>query len=357
MKLLAYTIQGQTIGIDIGVWGDAMLSGNTAFLAIADTGSTPTDYVDISSTVYWDQFGGLTTLSAAEIKNEITKLIPDEPTAQEYEILEGYMNVGINSMTNVLDGVTLGSVLTGTTYLTGVTDNKLTVYNNDVYGDLVFIDKITGTSATFSQNMNIDGQLNFDYANQINTTQEFIKIRYNAFFGIGSFSGLAMMNADGSGNNFLMGVDSSGAMVGGWSGGTLQPIATGSTTGSTGGTITTLSTTDGGAATTTSPTPVLMTGMQLNSVPAGDYFVSFGTSLSHSSNGSNIVTTIYVGGSPVANSEQAWTRGTAQGNIYTTHTYAGFPITVATTGNVEIYWQTDAATATSTNRYMSLIKV
>ena len=93
MKLLAYTISGQTIGIDIGVWGDAMLSGNTAFMAIADTGSTPTDYVDISSTVYWSDFGGQTTLSAAEIKNEITKLIPDEPTAQEYEILEGYMNV------------------------------------------------------------------------------------------------------------------------------------------------------------------------------------------------------------------------------------------------------------------------
>jgi len=357
MKLLAYQINGQTIGIDIGVWGDAMLSGNTAFLAIADTGSTPTDYVDISSTVYWGDFGGQTTLSAAEIKNEIVKLIPDVPTAEEYVILEGYIDVGLNSMTNILSGVTVGSVLGNGSYLTGVTDNKLTVVDGNIYNDLVFIDKISGTSATFSENMNIDGQLNFDYANQINTTQELIKIRYNAFFGIGSFSGLAMMNADGSGNNFLMGVDSSGAMVGGWSGGTLQPIATGSTTGSTGGTITTLNTIDGGATTTVSATPVLMTGMQLISVPAGDYFLSFGTSLNHSSNSSNIVTTIYVDGSPVANSAQAWTRGSAQGNVYGTHNYAGFPITVASTANVEIYWQTDSATATSTNRYMSLIKV
>jgi hypothetical protein len=202
--------------------------------------------------------------------------------------------------------------------------------------------------------MNIDGQLTINYVEQINTTQDFIKLRYNEGVGIIDFSGLAMMNADGSGNNFLMGVDDTGIMVGGWSGSTLQPITTGSTTG---GTITTYSTIDGGATTTTSPTDVLMTGMQLNSVPAGDYFLSFGTSLNHSSNGASILTTIYVGGAAVTNSPQAWTRGNAQGNVYTTHNYAGFPITLATTATVEIRWQTDNSTATSTNRYMSLIKV
>ena len=156
------------------------------------------------------------------------------------------------------------------------------------------------------------------------------------------------------GNNYLIGVNDSGEMVIGQSGTTLQPVATGSTTG---GTITTLSTIDGGATTTTSPTDVLMTGMQLTSVPAGNYFLSFGTSFNHSSNGSSIVTTIYVGGSPVANSSQTWARGNAQGDVYGTHNYVGFPITVASTANVEIRWQTDNSTATSTNRYMSLIKV
>jgi uncharacterized Zn-binding protein involved in type VI secretion len=258
-------------------------------------------------------------------------------------------------MTNILSGVTLGSILGNGTYLTGVTDNKLTVVNDQIHDELIFVEKITGTSATFLENMNIDGQLTINYVEQINTTQNQIKLRYNAGIGIIDFSGLAMMNADGSGNNFLMGVDDTGIMVGGWSGSTLQPIATGSTTG--GSTITTYSTTDGGAITTTSPTPVLMTGMQINSVPAGDYFLSFGTVLNHSSNGASVDTTIYVNGSPVANSGQHWQRGNAQGNVYGTHNYSGFPITLASTFNVEIYWQTDNATATSTNRYMSLIKI
>ncbi|GAG33123.1 unnamed protein product, partial [marine sediment metagenome] len=105
MKLLAYTIGGQKIGIDIQTWDESMLSGNSAFMAIADTGSTPTDYVDVSTTVYWDQFGGLTTLTAVEIKQEIIKLIPDTPTPEEYLILENYATDGLNSMTNIDDGV------------------------------------------------------------------------------------------------------------------------------------------------------------------------------------------------------------------------------------------------------------
>ena len=357
MKLLAYQINGQTIGIDIGIWNDAMLSGNTAFMAIADTGSTPTDYVDISSTVNWGDFGGSTTLSDAEIKNEIVKLIPDVPTTEEYGILEGYMNVGIDSMTNVLSGVTLGNIMGNGTYLTGVTDNKLTVVDDQVHDQLIFVEKITGTSATFLENLSVDGQFNMGYANQINTTQELINLRYNAISPIISLSGLALRNYDGSGNNYLIGVNSSGVMVIGQSGTTLQPVATGSTTGGTGGTITTYSNIDGGAATTTSATDVLMQGMEIISVPAGDYILSFGTSFNHSSNGSSIATTIYVGGVAVTNSAQAWTRGAAQGNVYGTHNYAGFPITLASTVTVDIRWQTDTATATSTNRYMSLIKV
>jgi len=354
MRLLTYTIGGQKIGIDIRTWNDAMLGGNSAFIALADTGGLPTDYVDISSTIYWDQFGGITTLTPAEIKNEILKLIPDEPTAQEYEILEGYMNVGINSMTNILSGVTLGSIVGGEEYLTGVTDNKLSVdESGNVYEDLVFVGKLTGTTAVFSEDLLVEGQLNFNYANQINTTQEFIRIRYNAISGIINFSGLAMINADGAGNNFLMGVDNTGTMVGGWSGSTLQPIATGTTTGG----MTTYSATNLTTLTTTSLTDVLLTGMQITSVPTGNYFLSFGTSFEHSSNGDNIYTNIYVGGSAVTGSEQHWRRGNAQGNISSTHNYSGFPITLATTATVEIRWRTDSATATSENPYMTLIKV
>jgi len=318
MKLLAYTIQGQTIGIDIGVWDDAMLSGNTAFMAIADTGSTPTDYVDISSIVNWDAFGTNTTLTNVELRIEITKLVTLDPTPEEIEIL-------IN------------------------------------WGILIDTDIISGQTGTFWGNFRVEGTLWVETIRRVKqeTNQMIVRVDQNSGLGGGNIAGLQILDPTGATTGYtsiddipyyIVGVDKDGVLVAGWSGDT-QPVMRGSSS------ITTLSTIDGGATTTTSVTPVLMTGMQLNSVPAGDYFLSFGTSLSHSSNGSNIVTTIYVGGSPVANSAQAWTRGAAQGNIYTTHTYAGFPITVTTTGNVEIYWQTDSATATSTNRYISLIKV
>ena len=122
MELLVYTIGGQKIGIDIGVWDDAMLSGNTAFMVIADGGTIPTDYVDISSTVYWDKFGGMTTLNAAEIKDEITKLLSGTPTPEEAQILAYYSIDGIDNITKVGDTPILGTVATGSTVLTGVTD-------------------------------------------------------------------------------------------------------------------------------------------------------------------------------------------------------------------------------------------
>ena len=85
--------------------------------------------------------------------------------------------------------------------------------------------------------------------------------------------------------------------------------------------------------------------------------MSFGTSFSHDTNGDSIWTNIYVGGAAVTGSEQQWRRGAAQGNVAGTHNYSNFPITLASTANVEIHWRTDGATATSTNRYLSLIKV
>ena len=318
MKLLVYTIGGQQIGFDILTWNEAMLSGNTAFMAIADTGSTPTNYVDVSSMVNWDRFGSLTTLTDAEIKNEIIKLIPADPTSEQITILEDW----------------------------------------GIYIDTTFL---SGETGTFWGDFRVEGKLWVETIRRVKqeANQAIIRVDQDSALGGGTIAGMQILNPTGATTGYtsiddipyyIVGVDKDGVLVAGWSGDT-QPVMRGSSS------ITTLSTTDGGAATTTSPTPVLMTGAQLNSVPAGDYFLSFGTSLSHSSNGSNIVTTIYVGGSPVANSTQVWTRGTAQGNINTTHTYAGFPITVTTTGNVEIYWQTDSATATSTNRYISLIKV
>ncbi len=357
MKLLAYTISGQTIGIDIGVWDDAMLSGNTAFIAIADTGSTPTDYVDISSTYYWDNFGGNTTLTAAEIKQEIVKLIPDTPTPEEYLMLENYATDGLNSMTNIDDGVTFGSVLTGTTYLTGVTDNKMAT-SGDSTANLE-VSTISGDSGTFWGDYRIEGKLWVETIRRVKqeANQLIIRVEQDSGLGGGNIAGMVILDPTGattgatSGETpyYIVGVDKDGVLVAGWSGDT-QPVARGSAS------MTTYSTTDTGGITTTSTSDVLMQGMEITSVPAGDYFLSFGNTFNHSSNGESILTTIYVGGVEVTNSLMGWTRGNAQGDIYTSQGYSNYPITLGTTSTIEIRWRTTSATATSTNRYLSLLK-
>lgn len=91
MKLIGYQILGQTIGIEITSWEDSMLSGNSAFQAIEDVDAIPTDYVDISSILNWDNFGGTAGLSNGQVKREIEKLEPadlDDLTEEEKEVYE-----------------------------------------------------------------------------------------------------------------------------------------------------------------------------------------------------------------------------------------------------------------------------
>jgi len=321
MKLLAYQINGQTIGIDIGVWDDAMLSGNTAFMAIADTGSTPTDYVDISSIVNWDAYGTQTTLTNVEIRIEITKLVTLDPTAAEIEILENW-------------------------------------------GIFIDTDIISGQTGTFWGDFRVEGKLWVETIRRVKQEANLAIVRVDQDSGLGggSLAGLVILNPTGATTGYtgttwdqqpyyVIGVDRFGVLQAGWSGDT-QPVMRGSAGG-----LTTYKVTNAGTITTTSTSDVLMTGIQITSVPAGDYFLSFGTSLEHSANSDQIFTNIYVGGAAVSGGEQHWRRGAAQGNISSTHNYANFPITLASTSTVEIRWRTDGATASAENPYMTLIKV
>jgi hypothetical protein len=122
-RLLAYTIGGQKIGIDIKSWNAAMLSGNTAFMIFANTGTLPTNYTDISSVDNWDNFGNAAGQTEAFIKDEIIKLIPGTPTEAQFRVLEKYINVGINGVTKIGDTTMFGDVITGTTSLTGTSDS------------------------------------------------------------------------------------------------------------------------------------------------------------------------------------------------------------------------------------------
>ena len=319
MKLLVYTIGGQQIGFDILTWNDVMLSGNTAFMAIADTGSTPTNYVDVSSMVNWDRFGSLTTLTDSEIKSEITKLITDAPTPEELAILEDW-------------------------------------------GLFIDTDVLSGQTGTFWGDLRVEGKLWTETIRRVKQEANIMYVRVNQDSGLGggSIAGLSILNPTGPTTGYtslddipyyIIGVDKDGELVAGWSGDTQTVVR-----GSAGG-MTTYNTTNPGTITTTSATDVLLTGMQITSVPVGNYFLSFGTSFEHSSNGDQIYTNIYVGGAAVTGSEQHWRRGAAQGDISSTHNYTNFPITLSSISTVEIRWRTVSATASAENPYMSLIKV
>jgi len=358
-KLLVYTIGGQKIGIDILTWNEAMLSGNTAFITIADTGSTPTNYVNISSVDNWDKFGSSASLSEVQVKNEIIKLIPNTPTQAQYLILEKYMNIGINAMTKIGTTAMLGSTLTSTTALTGVTDIKMATTGSTTAN--LMVNSISGQSGTYYGDFRIEGKLWVETIRRVKQEANMVYVRVDQplpVTAVNSVAGLAILNPTGATTGYTsldvipvyyLGINKNGVLVAGWSGNT-QPVAVG------GAVVTTLHTSATGNITTTSTTAVLMTGMQFTSVPAGTYLVSFGTSLSHSTSTVAIFTSIYVNNALVANSELQFMRGTQA--VTANHGYSNFRITLATAQNVEIRWRTPSGTATAnTNRYMTLLKV
>ena len=277
MKLLTYTIGGQKIGIDIITWNDTMLSGNTAFLAIADTGSTPTDYVDVSSTANWDNFGAITTLTAVEIKEEIIKLIPNVPTAEEYEILEGYINVGINSIINIDDNVTLSSLLTNGS-LSGITDTKMATTGST---DSDFeVNTISGQSGVFFGDYRIEGKLWTETIRRVKQEANQLYIRINQDSGLagGNYAGLTIFNPTGATTGatiddniipyYVLGVNKDGILVAGWSGDT-QPVVRGNSSGVYGSEFQLASAL--AETTTTSATPQTKVTLTTTDLPSGTY--------------------------------------------------------------------------------------
>jgi hypothetical protein len=354
MKLLAYTIGGQKIGVDILSWDTTMLGGNAPFIAIADTGSTPANYTNVSSVTMWDTYGSLAGLTEVQKKAEIIKLIPNTPTADQYLVLEKYMNVGIDSMTKIGTTTILGSTLTSSTALTGVTDIKMASTGSTI-ADLV-VNSISGESGTYWGDLRIEGKLWVETIRRVKQEANLLQIRVNQDSGLLplAIAGMEIFNPTGATTgvtvpSYILGVNGSGVLVAGWQGDT-QPVAVG------GAVVTTLHTNATGNITTTSTTAVLMTGMQFTNVPSGTYLVSFGTSLSHSTSTVPITTSIYAGGALVANSELTFQRGTQA--VTANHGYSNFRITLATAQDVEIRWRTTSGTATAnTGRYMTLLKV
>ena len=110
----------------------------------------------------------------------------------------------------------------------------------------------------------------------------------------------------------------------------------------------------GGTTTTPSPTDVALAGMSITP-GAGDYLVSFGTTVSNSIN-NDIIVSIYLNAVQVANSErEQLSLGAGDGS---TLTLAEVPITGVLAGQaVEIRWRTTGGTSTARARNLTLVQV
>jgi hypothetical protein len=92
MKLLAYILNGETLGVEKTSWEEHEFTG-IPFSACTDETTIPTDCTDISSWKNWAKFGHDAGLTYVEVRNEIKSTLPSDISAfteEEIEILNEY---------------------------------------------------------------------------------------------------------------------------------------------------------------------------------------------------------------------------------------------------------------------------
>jgi len=90
MKLLAYTLNGQILGVDKTSWDDTDFIG-FPFTACTDNAIIPSGYTDISSILNWGKFGEECGLNYVKVRNEIKKYLLNESFSdEEIAVLKRY---------------------------------------------------------------------------------------------------------------------------------------------------------------------------------------------------------------------------------------------------------------------------
>jgi len=107
MNIFAYNISGQTIGVDLSVWNENDLNGNSSFSA--STASTLSGYVNITSIPNWDEFGGVAGYRHCKIRKEIKSIYDIQTgttwsgyTTDEQKVLSKYFIVDKDKRDEVL---------------------------------------------------------------------------------------------------------------------------------------------------------------------------------------------------------------------------------------------------------------
>lgn len=77
-KIIAYQINGQTVGVDLLSWLNTDLKGNEPFRCIPKNEDIPSGYVDISSIENYDKFGLNVSSDHMSIKKGIVEIVQEK---------------------------------------------------------------------------------------------------------------------------------------------------------------------------------------------------------------------------------------------------------------------------------------
>jgi hypothetical protein len=76
--LLAYQINGQSVGVDLSTWNSNDLNGNPPFKIILTGSTIPNGYANVSSIVNWDKFGEAAATDYMVVRFEIRTMCRDK---------------------------------------------------------------------------------------------------------------------------------------------------------------------------------------------------------------------------------------------------------------------------------------
>lgn len=112
MKLLAYILNGEILGVEKTSWNDDEFTGIT-FSACTDTTTIPSNYSDISNIYNWGRFGEEAGLTYVEVRNEIKKHIPSDLSTLSVDEMNVLVHYNLYNYFKIYDRINNGDVIVG----------------------------------------------------------------------------------------------------------------------------------------------------------------------------------------------------------------------------------------------------
>lgn len=110
MKLLAYILNGEILGVEKTSWHGDEFSG-VVFSACTDNTVVPNDYSDISSLKNWGKFGEECGLTYVQVRNVIRPFIPSDKSSLSQDEIDILVNYNLYDYFVLYDHINDGSTI------------------------------------------------------------------------------------------------------------------------------------------------------------------------------------------------------------------------------------------------------